>query len=236
MDKNEHTEIIALIPAYALGILAPAEAETVGRHLAGCAECRAELAAYEAVVDRLPAAAPAQAPSPALKKRLLAQVQPKSERKTAVFPQPALWQRLSQALRPPRWQTAVALAALLLIIGGLFLWRQTGPAAPREFVLTGTEAAPGAQGVIQVAENGREATFIVNGLPRLSPEQQYQLWLIKDGQRVSGGVFSVTADGRATLDIRAPQPLTAYTAFGVTIEPAGGSPGPTGPRVLGFNL
>lgn len=236
MDKNDHTEILELIPAYALGSLDAAEAEMVSRHLAGCAECRAKLAAYDAVVDMLPAAAPTQAPSPVLKKRLLDQVQPKPERKTAVSPQPSVWQRLSQALRQPRWQTAVALAALILIIGGLFLWQQTNQPAPAEIVLTGTEAAPEAQGVIQVAGNGREATFIVSGLPPLSPEQQYQLWLIEDGQRVSGGVFSVAEDGRTSLTIHAPQPLPEYSAFGVTIEPAGGSPGPTGQRVLGFNL
>ncbi|HID50628.1 MAG TPA: hypothetical protein EYP41_01145 [Anaerolineae bacterium] len=236
MDKNEHTEIIELIPAYALGSLDAAEAVTVSQHLAGCAECQAELAAYEAVVDTLPAAAPVLAPSPALKKRLLAQVQSKREGKTAVSPQPTFWQRISHALRQPRWQTAVALAALILIIGGLFLWQQTNQSAPTEIVLTGTEAAPEAQGVIQVAGNGREGILTVSGLPPLSPEQQYQLWLIDDGQRVSGGLFSVSADGRTTLTIHAPQPLTEFSAFGVTIEPAGGSPGPTGQRVLGFNL
>jgi anti-sigma-K factor RskA len=70
----------------------------------------------------------------------------------------------------------------------------------------------------------------VDHLEPLGPDQQYQLWLIKDG-RISGGVFDVGDDGYGSLTVRAPDPLDSYT-FGVTVEPAGGSPGPTGPRVL----
>jgi anti-sigma-K factor RskA len=32
------------------------------------------------------------------------------------------------------------------------------------------------------------------------------------------------------------QPLKAFSTFGITIEPAGGSPGPTGDKVLGGGL
>ncbi|RJQ80137.1 MAG: anti-sigma factor [Desulfobacteraceae bacterium] len=30
-----------------------------------------------------------------------------------------------------------------------------------------------------------------------------------------------------------PRPLNSYRTFGITIEPRGGSPGPTGSKVLG---
>jgi anti-sigma-K factor RskA len=77
---------------------------------------------------------------------------------------------------------------------------------------------------------------VVDHLGALSPEQQYQLWLIQDGKRTSGGVFSVSSEGYASLVIASPLPLDAYSAFGVTIEPQGGSPAPTGEKVLGGNL
>jgi anti-sigma-K factor RskA len=60
--------------------------------------------------------------------------------------------------------------------------------------------------------------------------------LIRDGQRTNGGVFSVNPDGYASLELYSPLPLIQYQAIGITIEPWGGSPGPTGPKVLGGDL
>jgi len=242
MQQTEHQEIIDSVPAYALNSLDAKEAEMVGRHVASCAQCRAELAAFESVVDVLPLAAPEIEPSAALKERLMQQIQTTPRGETA-GPQSAalsLWQRftaaLSDFLAGPRWQPVAVLVVLVLLVGGFFVWRQINPPPSRQFILTPTEAAPGAQGVIEVVGNGRQATLTVTGLPELDPASQYQLWLIKDGQRISGGVFSVSADGAQTIPIDAPQPVPDYAAFGITIEPAGGSPGPTGERVLGYNL
>ncbi|MEJ2747010.1 MAG: anti-sigma factor [Anaerolineae bacterium] len=243
MQPIEHQAILDLIPAYALGSLDAEEAQIVTRHLTSCADCQAELATFEAVVDVLPLAAPEIEPSPALKGRLMNQIHAKPHDDTASLPEstgPSLWQQfataLSDFLAGPRWRPAAVLAVLLLLIGSFFIWRQLNP-PPTQFALTATEAAPGAQGVIEVVgRNGRQATLTVTGLPALDPSSQYQLWLIQDGQRISGGVFSVEADGSQTITIDAPQPVPDYAAFGITIEPAGGSPGPTGERVLGFNL
>ena len=60
--------------------------------------------------------------------------------------------------------------------------------------------------------------------------------LVKDGKRSSGGVFSVQDNGYGVLKIDSPLPLIEYQTFGVTIEPFGGSPGPTGKKVLGGSL
>jgi anti-sigma-K factor RskA len=96
----------------------------------------------------------------------------------------------------------------------------------------GTQAAPGASARLVPSFDGRHGRLYVQGLPQLTSERQYQLWLIKDGARVNGGVFSVGPTGEGVLYVDAPVPLATYTGFGVTVEPAGGSPGPTGPRVL----
>ena len=102
--------------------------------------------------------------------------------------------------------------------------------------LDGTEFSPGATGMIVMSRNGEYGTLVVDHLPALSPEEQFQLWLIQDGKRTSGGVFSVSPEGYASLVISSPHPLDNYGSFGITIEPAGGSPGPTGEKVLGGNL
>jgi anti-sigma-K factor RskA len=239
MSESGHTDIIALLPAYALSSLEGAEAALVAAHLDSCAACRAELNQYEAVVDLLPAAVPEVTPAAGLRDRVLAQAQAS----TATQPDPAdlptgwrkRWsQQWSQLLRS-RWSPVLALAVLLLLAGAVFLWRQA-QTPPARFELTSTEAAPQASGLIEAATDGRQATLSVSGLPPLSSDQQYQLWLIRDGQRASGAVFSVDADGWAKVPVEASRPLTDYAAFGITIEPAGGSPGPTGQRVLGYNL
>jgi hypothetical protein len=49
-------------------------------------------------------------------------------------------------------------------------------------------------------------------------------------------VFSVTPQGYGCLLILSPLPLGSYQRLGITEEPAGGSPGPTGRRVLGGSL
>ena len=61
----------ASAPAYALGALDPDERAAFAAHLAGCADCRAEVRAYEEVATLLAAAVPPVAPPPALRARVV---------------------------------------------------------------------------------------------------------------------------------------------------------------------
>lgn len=70
-------------------------------------------------------------------------------------------------------------------------------------------------------------------LPQLAAGKIYQLWVVTKSAPVSIGTFEVAADGSVTGTM----PLTAGAstdpvAVAVTIEPAGGVPSPTGPKVL----
>lgn len=246
MSDANHDHIIEQIPAYALNVIDAEDAENVRHHLVGCAYCQAELEAYELVVDSLPLAASEASPSPLLKDRLLERVAVSQLDGTAAAePYPSLWLRISEALRglttAPRWQPAALIVIIVLVASNLLLWRQVNP--PEEYSpgwqqlpLTGSDIAPQASGFITISADGINGTLIVDKLPRLSPEQQYQLWLIQDGERTSGAVFSVDENGYRGIQIDSALPLLDYSSFGITIEPAGGSPGPTGKRVLGYNL
>jgi anti-sigma-K factor RskA len=249
MSDAEHEEILELIPAYALNSLDADEATLVGRHLPGCELCQAELRAYEALVDVLPLATPEMQPSPDLKDRLMTQIKSEPAPDTAVQPEPKRnWrQRLNEAfqnlLSGPRWRpvawSATLLMVIALVVGNVLQWQQANSPDPnswRRIRLSGSEIAPEARGIIYISADGRNGTIIVDQLPQLDTDQQYQLWLIQDGQRTSGAVFSVDQDGYRGLQIESPRPLQEYGAFGITIEPAGGSPSPTGERVLGYNL
>ena len=241
--RNDH--VIELIPAYALNTLEPAEAEAVARHLDGCPTCQAELTSYQAVVDVLPLTAPEAEPSPALKRELMDRLAP-AVRDTgpAELESESWWQRTAGGLRRwlsgPRWQPVVLtfILALLAVNVVLLLQRDDRPENPwtAPIVLSGTEATPDAVGVIYVSADGRHGTLVVDGLSSLNQESQYQLWLILDGERTSGGVFSVNEAGYRGIEINAPLPLNDYASFGITVEPAGGSLAPTGERVLGYNL
>jgi anti-sigma-K factor RskA len=99
--------------------------------------------------------------------------------------------------------------------------------------LQGTDFKPGASGMLVMSRDSEYGVLIVDGLPELIESEQYQLWLIKDGERISGGVFSVNEEGYGSMLVASSAPLSKFNAFGITDEPKGGSPGPTGAKVLG---
>jgi anti-sigma-K factor RskA len=239
MSNQEH--VVELIPAYALDCLDDDEALQVARHIALCAGCREELSAYEAVVAQLALAVPDVEPPADLKRRLMARIEPATESislDTAVSQQQPWTSKLKNLAGSAFWQPAVALLIVLLLVSNVFLWRQLNQDAwsPDSFQyisLQATEVNPGARGMIVVNRSGHSGTLIVDGLPVLDESQQYQLWLLHNGEREDGGVFSVYRNGYYAMLIHATESLDQYTAFGITIEPVGGSPGPTGARVLG---
>jgi len=244
MLANDHALVRELLPAYALKCLEAAEAADVARHLAGCPTCRAELNAYEQVADALALAAPESAPSAALRGVLLATVAAGIERKgerekrrkgegakkrgrspfRPLPPSPLLHRRLA----------VYAVVALAVVVLGGLLWAAVGrPAMDETMVsLAPSDVAPDAGGELRFGGNG--ATLEVVGLPVLPPEQQYQLWAVRAEQRASGAIFSVNENGWAEVAVALEHPAAEYDRFGITIEPAGGSSGPTGERVLGW--
>jgi len=241
MSADQHID--NLIAAYALDCLDEDEMIWVSRHLADCARCRAELSAYQQVVDQLPLAVQQRQPPSDLKGKLMEQVNRK-DTDTGQESQD-FWHRFRGFLRQtaPVWSLASLVVIVLLVASNLILWQQmrgiSGQSRAdtmRVVALDHTQVAPGATGLIVMSLDGEHGTLVVDHLPRLSEENQYQLWLINNGERDSGGVFSVSKEGYGSVWVNSAQPLADYSAFGVTIEPAGGSPGPTGEKVLGGNL
>ncbi|UCC89998.1 MAG: anti-sigma factor [Anaerolineales bacterium] len=242
MAADRH--ILELLPAYALDCLGEEELVRVSVHVGECPECRAGLSAYQAVVDQLALAVPLAEPPASLKSRLMERTQPGRTRLPAQA-RSSGWEWLTGLMQrsAPAWGLVSLALIAVLILSNLWLWGQlSGPSSPPEpalastISLTGTQAAPEASGLLIINTDPERGTLVVDALPPLDPDQQYQLWLIQDGRRTSGGVFSVNQEGSGWLRISAPQPLPSYSAFGITIEPAGGSPGPTGDKVLGSTL
>jgi anti-sigma factor RsiW len=237
---NEHDHISDLLPAYALNTLDPDEAALAKAHLEKCEFCRSELEGYYSTSENLVLAAPIYQPPEDLRDKIIKAV----SRADSSVPSGFNWEKIKvsfQAL-PAAW-VIMGLLVLVLAVSNLFLWRQVNmlrtSADDTYFmtvVLQGTEVAPLASGMIIINPSGQHGTLVVDGLPYLESSSEYQLWLIRNGTRTSGGTFSVNEQGYASIRIYAHDPLVSYPGFGVTIEPTGGSPGPTGDRVLGGEL
>ena len=246
-DPLQEMHVFELLPAYAIGSLEADERTRLEEHLLSCWACRDEARAFQTVIDELSLAAPVAIPSPDLKDRLLqrvqsaASVQPKKQEQSAPpTPRsaPPFWERLL-----PAWGLASLFLILVLGASTLLLWQRVGrlefattPGGMRAVPLDATDSAPEATGFVLISADGDDGALVVDGLPPLGESQQYQLWLILDGQRTSGAVFSTDEKSYGGTRIRAPRRLTDYSAVGITIEPAGGSPQPTGEQVLAGTL
>lgn len=236
----DEIHVLDLLPDHALGILDPKEASRVEEHLSSCLICRNESQAFEEVSARLAFAVPPATPSPDLKVRLMRRVQ-------GSRPQPRLETEVPSRSWLERLLPAWGLASLVLILAlgatSLVLWQRLdevdsfmSPGGMRAIPLEPTDAAPQATGFVLVSADGDDGAVVVDGLPPLDEDHEYQLWLIRNGERTSGAIFSTDENSYGGTRIRAPLSLLEYSSVGITIEPAGGSPQPTGERVLGGPL
>jgi anti-sigma-K factor RskA len=96
--------------------------------------------------------------------------------------------------------------------------------------LKGQPAAPAAGGRVYWSRS-RGTTFIAANLPPLDAGRVYQLWFVTTGPPVSAALVTPDAAGRFETVVPSPAGIEP-TAFALTVEPAGGSPGPTGAMLL----
>jgi anti-sigma-K factor RskA len=259
---TDHNVFEELIPAYALGATDPAETRQIEAHLAGCASCHALLADYQRLDDALLWAAPPMPAPPHLAEQLRREIATVPQPASA-DPQINAARRAAPTPRAaqPRfaWLAGLRLpalgamaAALVLLVATNVYWYNRNTAAEGQVAaqataiaalaeaptvtLKGDATAPNARGVLYFHNTGDIAVLHTYEMPALAPGKAYQLWLIRGGQRDSGGIFRVNDEGEGILLIHAPRPLTEYQGVGITVEPLAGSPAPTTPRVIGGSL
>jgi anti-sigma-K factor RskA len=234
-DPSEQKHVLDLLPAYAIGSLDAGETSRVEQHLISCLVCRDESNAFGVVAEQMSLAAPAAVPSAALKGRLMQRARSTrpQERVPAQMSSRAWFERLL-----PVWGAAAVLLIIALSGVGLILWQRLDQpefvtsGGMRAIPLNSPNTASRATDFVLISADGEDGALVVDGLAPLGDAQQYQLWLIRDGQRASGAVFSTDERSYGGTRIRAEGSLLEYSAFGVTIEPTGGSPQPTGTQVL----
>lgn len=98
--------------------------------------------------------------------------------------------------------------------------------------LQGQPDAPGSSARVFMSAK-RGLVFTAERLPALAAGRTYQLWVVTKQAAVSIGTFEVQADGSISgvMALTADATLNPV-AVALTIEPAGGVPSPTGPKVL----
>jgi anti-sigma-K factor RskA len=254
-------ELEELYPAYILDAVDEHDRARIEAHLRHCASCSQIVAEYQPVADSLAYSVPLFEPPAELKYRVLAAI-PKSKplaRRAALG-----WFNLSflaNALRSPAFS-----AAMLLLLIGLGAWNFTlqnqitqqaafnqqmtaeitrqrtlvstvayADTQPKR--LQSTDAAPLAIGRLYLAPELNAIALIVYDMPVLDAKKVYQIWLIDPaGDRTSAGVFTVDDRGRGWVYVRSPKPLSQFQSVGITVEPEGGSPKPTGAKMMGTSL
>lgn len=241
---------------YALGALDGEEKRAFEMHVRACAACAAELAAARERVAVLGLAVPPVAPPPSAKEALMRRA--RAERPPVAVSAAA--RRRFGWLTPVFAAAAVIFATLagwlwtrdqhdMQQIHALESQLEIAQTRSMEIAnaAADTDRILGAPGTIHVAlaqqpggPAGRAGVLcnprlgMVAAAVQLAPapaDKSYQLWLVPaSGAPVSLGVFSA-AESTATLSAHIPQGIVPK-AFAVTVEPRGGMPQPTGPKVL----
>jgi anti-sigma-K factor RskA len=218
--------------SYLLGALPEPERAEFEAHLEGCPACREELEELRVAAEALPVAAPPMRPPPALKARIMAEVEREAallqgarepeERPRRRF----AWPRFAM---PMPAVAALACAALLIGLGaGALLFGGGSGGQTLHFERSGGLTAS-ASAELDVSD-GR-AVLVARGLPQPPPGRVYQVWLQRAGQapQPTAALFTPRRDGSATANVG---DVAGIDKVMVSSEPRGGSPMPTTAPIL----
>jgi anti-sigma-K factor RskA len=93
--------------------------------------------------------------------------------------------------------------------------------------LSGTNSAPGAHAMLAYDKTGH-AMLMTKNLPPVPAGKVYQLWFIKDNQKMPGKAFIPDDRGNGVMEDQIPASAMDSAVYAITLEPAGGVQIPTG--------
>ncbi|MEP6896444.1 MAG: anti-sigma factor [Chloroflexota bacterium] len=258
MDQRQQIE--ELLPFYVLDALTDEERELVEAYLAEHPEVREQLGELHAAASALPYAVAPVEPPRRLKDALMARVAVDQRLQTPVAkkvssPGVRRWTNLF-----PVFSFAVAIVAVVWAVilnfqvsqlrhdvsslGDALVAQSNSleqinaklPQTPASVVVTislkGTEARPQAHGELIADPKSVSAVMVVTGLGQLEVGKTYQVWLIDAGGPKSAGLLTVDANGQAVLIVTSDTAIGSFKSLGISVEPTGGSPQPTGDIVV----
>jgi anti-sigma-K factor RskA len=257
MDQQRIEE---LLPFYTLDALTDEERDLVEAYLKEHPEARVQLDEMQSAASALPYAATPVEPSQRLKDALMARVAVDQRTKVQVQKQTSSPKERRWANLFPAFSFAAAVIAVVWVVilnsqlsqlrhdvsalndalaaqsNSLAQINAKLPQVTASSVVTislkGTDKQPQAEGQLIADPQKESAVLVIAGLAKLEAGKTYQVWLIKGKTPVSAGLLSVDAQGQAVLILNSHTAIGAFDELGISIEPDGGSPQPTGDIVV----
>jgi anti-sigma-K factor RskA len=259
LKREPHT----LAGAYAMDAISEEDRARFERHLARCAECAQEIASLREATARL-ATATAQTPPPGLKERVMAAAATTRQRfpVTADVPARSAWVKDAR-IRTRAWFHSLAWRGRLVVAAGAVatvavlgvavvfgisngtMRQQLSQAqassqqvaavlsARDATMMTGTVRGGGTVTIV-MSHSMHALVFTAAGLHALPASRGYELWLIG-----SAGVRPMAMFPQASDHMVGPviaSGLRPGDRLALTVEPAGGTSGPTSPMMLDLAL
>lgn len=215
-------DIRDLMAPYVLDALDEDERRRFEAHLADHPELAEELATMQAGVDAI-ADTIATEPPPTLRASVLGAVADTPQEQgviVGVRSTPA-WRRWIAAL-------AVAATAVVAVIVGVTVGDEEVTAA--DVIAAGdartvTASVADQEARLDYSLELGAAVVTFDDLPAVSTDRTYELWVIDETGATPAGLFR---PGVGTTQVLLDEPVAAGVTIGLTVEPAGGSPQPTG--------
>ncbi len=259
---NEHPIRDEDLDLYALGVLEGAERQALESHLAFCLGCAQKLADARGRIAILGLAAPSAKAPASVKERLLEQIREARERSGAAIGEMKPQRQPASRTGLSRWTAILLPIAAVLAIAAFLLWnanrrldsqlaslrasmqleeQQLQDARDMAGLITAQDtitvqlapqpAMP--QGTAHVIYNAKMGMLMYEGqIPPAPAAKSYQLWLVPaSGNPISCGVFNPVGGESDHWMMKLSKGIEPK-AFAVTLEPSGGMPQPTGPKVL----
>ena len=242
MDET-HDRLKELVAPYVLGAVPQNEMAFVRAHILSCDECMTEADSFAQVTEKLPLMINPVALPEGFAERVLAAAGPEAQDQMVSETEARIdggkVVSLEARRRTPLISILAAAAVLLAFAVMTTSLLQTRGELQRQEVAVGAllragDDAMGLQGssgavAKMVPSNGDQSSLVVAGLGSAPHNHVYQLWIQRDGEMQSGGIFDVE-EGVAVVPTD--WALDEYQAAAITIEPAGGSPQPTSQPIL----
>lgn len=235
---------------YALGALEGEERRQVEAHLASCGTCARTLAEVRGVLAAVAMTAEQKTPSARAKQQLFERIGRERAAArtagpggfrwnfvwaaaTAAFAALAvfLWvanSRLETELEGMRQAAAVQKAELdrVRAVSQMVM-------SPDTVAIKLAAVGPRFAGGGRVLYNARQGALIYSGsIPPAEAGKAYELWVVpQEGNPIPAGLVSVNPLGEGSVVLPRIPAGVAFKAFAITLEPAGGTPAPTGPFV-----
>ena len=232
------SEIHALSGAYAVDALDEHERAQFERHLAECAECRAEVDSLRGAATYLAETTEATPPAH-LRADVLNAI--KTVRPLPPLPRQDDAPQAGRAEgRGRRFRGLLVAAAAVAVVGTGTLVTQPwqDDQSPVDQVIAAADAdratakVGGAELTVYRSESLGKAVLVTDELPAAAKGKVYELWLQVDGAMVPAGLLDASGDQELVLTGDA----SKATAAGITVEPDGGSPQPTTTPFALFDL